>query len=136
MQSLKISTEHYRFMLLHVNNCLPEEACGILSGTSNVSKKVYPVTNQAHSKVRYYMDPFELLQTLEDIEAANQEILAIFHSHPQGPAYPSETDIAEFLYEGSATLIWAPDQTGWKCRAYMIERKKVREIRLIFDENS
>ena len=36
MHFLKISAEHYRFMLLHVNKCLPEEACGILSCTENV----------------------------------------------------------------------------------------------------
>ena len=133
MQEIRISREQYESMLAHVRACLPEEACGLLGGLGGNVLQVIPVTNQAHSAVRYFMDPLELLAALEVLEEQNQDIVGIFHSHPAGPPYPSQTDIREFLYEGSATLIWSPKADGWQLKAFMIEGQNVRPLGLIVD---
>ena len=75
-------------MINHVDRWFPEEACGILAGRNETVKAVRPVTNQAHSPVRFYMEPVELLHALEWIEKQQYELIAIFHSHPEWPRIP------------------------------------------------
>ncbi len=40
-----------------------------------------------------------------DFEDAGLELLAIYHSHPRGPATPSETDVARAFYPEAIYLI-------------------------------
>ncbi|MEW6649149.1 MAG: M67 family metallopeptidase, partial [Chloroflexota bacterium] len=106
----------------HVRAHLPEEACGMLGGRGESVELVAPVANQARSAVRYYMDPREMLAAFELFHKLNIELVATFHSHPAGPAVPSETDVREFYYPGTAMLIWSPlAAMDWQVRAFMIE---------------
>ena len=43
--------------------------------------------------LRYRMDPQEQFDTTSAIEAAGEELLAIYHSHTASSAYPSQTDV-------------------------------------------
>ncbi len=115
-------------MRAHAAACLPEEACGILAGRGGRSERVIPVTNELHSPVRFRMAPLEQLNALIWLEEHGCDLLAIFHSHPTGPAYPSETDLAEFYYPGSAVIILAPAGREWQLRAFRIESGQVNEI--------
>jgi proteasome lid subunit RPN8/RPN11 len=109
---------------------LPEEACGILAGDNNVVTVNIAITNQAHSPVRFYMEPLELFEALQIIDKNNLDLIGIYHSHPHGPSYPSETDVNEFLYPGVATIIGFQDKYGWNLKAFMIENKNYKEIYL------
>jgi proteasome lid subunit RPN8/RPN11 len=113
----------------------PEEACGLLAGqTQGQVEKVFPVANRLHSPSRFEMDPHEQLRAFIDIETAGLELLAIYHSHPLGPAEPSPTDFAEFAYPGVVYLIWAPEQpyplSAWNARGFLLDDREVNEIRL------
>ena len=66
------------------------------------------------------MDAQEQIEAFLEMEKDDQEMLAIYHSHPTGPEIPSETDRAEFAYPGVITLIWFPKDDTWDCRAYWI----------------
>ena len=39
------------------------------------------------------------------METQDEELLAIYHSHPQGPAHPSPTDIAQAYYPDVVQII-------------------------------
>jgi proteasome lid subunit RPN8/RPN11 len=136
IESISISNELIVEMKNHVNRCLPEEGCGILAGLNGAVKAVLPITNQAHSAVRFYVDPVELLHAFNWIEINESELTAIFHSHPNGPETPSETDIRNFFYPGVATIILSKSKTKWQVRAFMIDGDTYKEIRLISYENS
>ncbi|OIB58529.1 desampylase [Natrialba sp. SSL1] len=76
----------------------PEEICGILGGTFDADRSqvasAYPATNVADTpRTRYRIDPEEQLECFERLEAAGEEIVGFYHSHPNGPARPSETDV-------------------------------------------
>ncbi len=114
----------------HFNEHLPEEACGILAGLGNKVSTNLPITNQSHSRVRYYMEPLELLRALELIESSGLELLVIYHSHPTGPDKPSETDIKEFLYPGAATIIGFTENGEWQLKAFIIMDATYEEINL------
>ncbi len=133
MQALRLRYKHREEMEAHIRVHLPEEACGMLGGRGEQVELVVPITNQARSPVRFYMHPVEMLAAFERFEQSGMELIAMFHSHPAGPAYPSETDIREFVYPGTAVLIWSPEAAdGWQVRGFRIESGAFDEIPLIF----
>lgn len=136
LDSINIESEIIELMINHVDLWFPEEACGLLAGSNETVKTVLPVTNQAHSSVRFYMEPVELLHALEWIEQQQFELIAIFHSHPNGPEFPSPTDIREYNYPGTAVIILSKAELIWKTRAFMIKENQYKEIKLILNENS
>ncbi len=116
-------------MQAHLEACLPLEACGLLSGSGGLVQEVIPVRNAAQSPVRFRMDPVEQLNALEEIEAHDQELVGIFHSHPAGPEHPSPTDVAEAAYE-AVYVIWSHARGAWEARAFWIEHGLISEVQL------
>lgn len=119
----------------HAGACLPEEACGLVGGLDGEARAVLAITNQLHSLVRFRMDPAEQLRAFQSLESAGLELIAIFHSHPNGPPTPSPTDVAEFAYPGVLALILTPGSTGWEVRAFEMLPGGFREtpVRLMED---
>jgi proteasome lid subunit RPN8/RPN11 len=106
----------------------PVEACGILAGTEGTVKAVFPLKNELKSPVRFKMAPEEQLSTFNNIEDRGWELLAIYHSHPQGPATPSRTDIVEAYYPDAIYLIWSRRGDEWSCRGFRIIKGSYYEI--------
>ncbi|HZW03770.1 MAG TPA: Mov34/MPN/PAD-1 family protein, partial [Anaerolineaceae bacterium] len=73
-----------------------------------------------------------LLRALTQFEEHDLDVVAIFHSHPAGPARPSVTDVEAFNYPGAATLIWSPGGDGWQVRAFEISGQDVAAVSLIW----
>ena len=128
MDKLKLPKRIVHQIIQYFIDHLPEESCGILAGQNDNVTNNIPITNQAHSPVRYYMEPIELFKALEFIDEEQLTLLAIYHSHPNGPGWPSETDIKEFLYPGVATIIGFTDNGEWHIKAFIIRGEKFEEI--------
>ena len=47
---------------------------------------------------RYVIDPREQLQAFRSIDAAGEDLVGIYHSHPVSQPFPSPTDRAEAHY--------------------------------------
>ena len=92
-------------MVAHAQESLPNECCGILAGPPGEVVKSYRMTNVEASPFRFSMDPTELVAV--DTEAGDNgwELIAIYHSHTQSEAYPSDTDIR---IAGNTAELW-PD---------------------------
>ena len=131
--TLTIGQPIWFWMEAYVSENLPLEACGLLAGNRGVVEVVLPVKNVAKSPVRFRMDPVEQLRAFAQIEAASQEIIAIFHSHPLGPSIPSPTDISENSYE-VVNLIWSPNGGKWQARGFWIESGHAAEVPLVVTE--
>lgn len=71
---------------------LPNEACGLLTGSEDTVHKQYALTNVDHSPEHFSFDPREQFQVLKSARAEGQKIIANYHSHPESPARPSEED--------------------------------------------
>jgi proteasome lid subunit RPN8/RPN11 len=91
---LTIDQATYDAIVAHARRDHPDEACGMVAGAGGRTTRVIEMTNAARSPTFYEMDSMEVLHTLRDIEDADEELLAIYHSHTATEAYPSRTDIA------------------------------------------
>ena len=125
---LQIAAAHWRQMKAHILSTLPEEACGLLGGIQNQVQTVWPITNSLHSPTRFRMEPTEQLKAFLWLEEHHQQLLGIFHSHPNGPPTPSATDLAECYYPEAFTLIWAPtDAQPWQLRCFALQNQQFQE---------
>lgn len=79
----------------HLLREAPREGVGLWAGRREV-ERVIPLPN-AHPQplTAYLAEPLALLKALKELEGQGLALLAIYHSHPAGPALPSPTDIKE-----------------------------------------
>ena len=125
---MSIQVEHWEEMLADVRRRAPQEACGLVAGERGRTSRVIPVTTDLDSPVRFRMDPREQLNALLEIEESGSQLLAIYHSHPGGPAAPSPTDVAEAAYPGVVHLIWHSQAGIWECSGFLIEERQVSPV--------
>lgn len=124
---MKINSEHWDAMRVHVEANAPLEACGLLAGKNDSVEKVFLITNQAQSPARFRMNPTEQLQALDWIDSNEMKLLAIFHSHPAGPEMVSVTDIEEAAYP-VVQIIWSRNNRLWQARGFWIEGGRAAEV--------
>src|SRR5688572_25552797 len=84
---------------------LPDEGCGLIAGGRDMATQFLAMANIAASPAsEFEIDPPALIQGMRQIREAGQSLLAIYHSHPKGPATPSKKDVARAYYPETAHL--------------------------------
>jgi proteasome lid subunit RPN8/RPN11 len=111
---LKIPRAQADAIAAHARSGYPHEICGVLVGTARdgvvrVARAV-PVTNRETERpaVRYQIAPEDLLDVQRSERAEGLDIVGYYHSHPDHPARPSETDrriAAEGLSDGVVHIV-------------------------------
>ena len=122
-------------ILAHTQAQYPLEACGFLSGRDGIVMSQYSIHNRLQSETEYEMEPTEMLAAFLAMEEADEELLAIYHSHPQGPAQPSPTDIAQAHYPDAVQIIvslaeWPFDERPL-IRAFTIKNGSVTPVTIV-----
>jgi proteasome lid subunit RPN8/RPN11 len=125
---LNLLKSHYLDIINHSIQKLPNEACGLLAGKDDVVELVIFISNQYHSPTRFFMEPLELLNAFNWIDEHGMELMAMFHSHPNGPEHPSLTDLKEFFYPGIESMIVSPQGENWRLKSFRIEQAGYVEI--------
>jgi len=119
-------------ILTHVQSEYPLEACGFLSGRDGLVMSQHPIHNHLQSETEYEMEPAEMLSAFLAMEAQGEELVAIYHSHPQGPPHPSPTDIAQAYYPDTVQVIVSlQDRKRPLMRAFMIKNGIVSPITIM-----
>lgn len=76
----------------------PLEACGLLLGRSTGARvtvvDVRLARNLVPARDRYELDPLDHLDAEEHAREHGLEVVGVWHSHPDHPAVPSESDRA------------------------------------------
>ena len=88
----------------HARQAYPNEGCGLLVGTY-AAERFIAIKNVAQSPTEYEMDPAELIHVLRGLRSSGEQLVAIYHSHPHGPAQLSRTDIDRAYYPEAAHLV-------------------------------
>jgi [CysO sulfur-carrier protein]-S-L-cysteine hydrolase len=133
---MRLTRDQLRRLIAQARRDAPNETCGIIAGKEERATKILPLKNiDSEPRVRYNADPTELLHALREIEDNDWEHLAIYHSHPASPAYPSPTDIARAFYPNAVYLLISlmnPEQAT--VRAFRIVEDQVSEITLEIED--
>ncbi|HXE95718.1 MAG TPA: M67 family metallopeptidase [Dongiaceae bacterium] len=102
---IKIPQAIHDDMIAHAKEGFPLEVCGILGGSGETVSEMYRMTNTDASNEHFMMAPKEQFTVIKDLRAKGLAMLAIYHSHPESPARPSEEDIKLALTPDVSYLI-------------------------------
>ena len=98
----------------------PHETCGLLIGQANIDNPIHVQVHHAtqaknlnHDRPhdRFELDPADFITADTTARAENLSIIGIWHSHPDHPAKPSQTD-RDAAWEGWSYLIAAVEAHG------------------------
>ena len=103
--SLQLAPGILEQIVEHARSSWPLECCGLIAGAHGVGARAIPIVNALASSVAYEMDPGELIAAMRSLRQSGEELAAIYHSHPNGPAKPSRSDIERAYYPEAAYLI-------------------------------
>jgi proteasome lid subunit RPN8/RPN11 len=108
-------------MLEHARARPGEEVCGLLGAKDGAFTSFHPVANVAEDRTRrFLMDARGQIDAMRRMREDGEELLGIFHSHPEGPGEPSAEDLAMAAYPGTIYFIAAPEAGAgtWVLRAF------------------
>ena len=117
---MRRQAEHLRAIEDHARRGYPREVCGVLVGRREADvavEDVIPVENREREapRVRYQIAPEDLLRIQRESRASQRDVVGFYHSHPDHPARPSETDrriAAEGLSDGVVHMVFSVDGSG------------------------
>jgi proteasome lid subunit RPN8/RPN11 len=96
----------------HGAEAYPEEGCGFLLGTAtdggrNRVTALRRVANRQpeNRERRYQISADDYRDAQADADARGLDVVGFYHSHPDHPARPSETDLQEATFPGYTYVI-------------------------------
>jgi len=124
--------------LLHLAQLSPtEEICGLVGGVAAMPTNCYPIRNTAeHPAQQFLMDASEQITAMRHMRDRQEDLFAIFHSHPSAPATPSTADLALAAYTQALYLIISLNTKGLlEMRGYQLQQDQFNEINLLLCED-
>lgn len=125
-------------IVAHAMEGRPNEVCGLIGGRDGVALELYRAANSdPNPRVRYNVEPLDLLRILRELDAKGWSLLAIYHSHPVSEAYPSLTDVNLAYYPDAVYIITSVAiESAPAVRAFRIVDGQVNEEALEIEEEA
>lgn len=106
----------------HCLDDAPLECCGILGGNGRLVASFYPLRNELASETTYRADGSDLIAAVVALRSSEQEIVALYHSHPAWAPIPSKTDLRDNHYGDVPRIIVSllgpqPEVRAWRLAA-------------------
>jgi len=109
-----------RQIIEHCLGELPNEGCGLVAMDGESVTWVYPTGNDLASPTGYTIPPQEHVNSLFHAEGSDWFLGGVFHSHPNGSAEMSLTDVRAALDREWVYLVVGlngdPEIRGWRVR--------------------
>jgi len=113
MQSITLPRTLVNVMLHHAQLSPASEVCGLIGARHGVPNRCYQVANVAGEPAHLFrMDPRGQIDAMRVMRERGENLFAIYHSHPDSPPVPSETDLKEAGYPDALYLIISLDTKG------------------------
>ena len=90
---IRINKNVIEALIDHAQSEMPCEACGYLAAKNGTIIKQYPLTNLDRANDHFSMDPQEQFTAIQDMRSRGLQLAAVYHSHPETPARPSQEDL-------------------------------------------
>lgn len=126
----------YQRIIEHARREMPLEACGYLGGKGETVVEAYYLTNLDKSGEHFSFDPKEQFDAVLTMRKKQQQAIAVYHSHPETPARPSQEDIRLAFDPGMIYVIVSLAAVDPEVRAFRIVKKEVSEEPLIVIDRS
>jgi proteasome lid subunit RPN8/RPN11 len=113
---LTFSQADYDQTRRHGEETYPHECCGVLLGQFSPEGRTVEATVRCGNtrtdspQNRYHIAPQELVRVQRQAREKGLEIIGFYHSHPDHPAQPSSTDLAEAHWIGCSYVITSVQQ--------------------------
>ena len=126
---LEVASGVLATVIHEANRASPHECCGLLMGTGNRIEQAVPAANVASDPARHFeLDPAALITALRHERDGGPRVIGYYHSHPNGLARPSSTDVAQAAHDGrvwaimadSSVSFWLDSQAGFVALSYMV----------------
>src|SRR5690606_21588259 len=97
---LRLPVHLRRTMLDHARRDAPRECCGFLVGTPRRVVRTVPMENVAPELTRFRIADAAHIALRRALrrERPRLSIVGVYHSHPNGVAWPSPSDVADAWY--------------------------------------
>jgi proteasome lid subunit RPN8/RPN11 len=125
-------------IVAHAREAGSLECCGLIAGRAGIPTRTIRCANVATTPaVRYRIDPREQLAAFRSMDAAGEELVGIYHSHPASQPFPSPVDRAEAFYPDAAYVLVSLRSGEPELRAYRIaadapgSEKTIRELGVV-----
>jgi proteasome lid subunit RPN8/RPN11 len=105
LNTVSLKSEVRSHVVAHAREAAPAECCGMLVGRGDRILEAVRARNIAESPTRFLIEPADHIAARRDARARGLEVVGFYHSHPQAPAEPSATDLAEATYSDHLYLI-------------------------------
>lgn len=128
---MRMARELYEEMVAHARQEAPNECCGMIASRDGDAVRLYRATNAAASPLRYEIDGGEQYRIQMEIDDADLELGAIYHSHTRSEPYPSQTDINLAFYPESLYVIVGLAGPALEVRAFTIRDGEVADAELV-----
>ena len=125
--SLRLTQAQLRAIEAAAEDAYPEEACGLLVGRCEPGGACRISAVEASANVaepprtrRFEVDPKLRLRLERALRDGPESVVGVYHSHPDGSAAPSDTDLAMIFEPALIWLITAVDggragaTTAWR----------------------
>lgn len=139
---LTLNNDTSMSMQEHALATFPEECCGFLFGSFEDDKvsvedvKVVENIHPDHKARRFLISPEDYMKAEKYADENGLTLVGVYHSHPNHPALPSETDrlaaMPGFTYIIHSIMDGEPaDVTAWELEE---DRSKFRAVEIVNNE--
>ena len=91
---MKIRQDVIARIVAHAVEDLPNECCGLLIGSSEIVEDAVRARNIKRSRTKFQVEPADHFAAIRKARATGLTVIGAYHSHPNGPSGPSDTDRA------------------------------------------
>ncbi|MGH9515198.1 MAG: Mov34/MPN/PAD-1 family protein [Terriglobales bacterium] len=109
---LRLGQSHYDALRHHGEETYPHECCGVLLGRmdDDGTRVVTSIARAGNTRTdspqnRYNIDPKDHVRIQREGRERGEDIIGYYHSHPDHPAQPSKTDLADAYWPGLSYVI-------------------------------
>ena len=127
---LRLNDQQRAEILTHCLAAAPSEGCGLFAVDGRTVTRIYPTSNAQASPVGYTVPPAEHFSALTDAESEGWALGGVFHSHPNGGARPSMTDIDSAL-DTDWTYMVIGLRGSPEMRAWQIANGEISEVEIV-----
>jgi proteasome lid subunit RPN8/RPN11 len=124
---LTITSDHLNHIVAHALEASPHECCGLIGGTGHGRvQTIYRTRNIAENpEVTYEAAPEDLFAAQRAMRERDEQLIAIYHSHPRAAEpEPSVTDVRLAYYPSAVYLIVGLGAAEPCVRAFRISERE------------